>query len=148
MAHLNQICIVYWFHYHWTIRILFKKKNKHLWTGVSSYWMQHRKYSSLFFSGVRIARSLVFCVMFCRSLFALFILTIVLSAVPDFPIGSIGLILGPQILGSHRPMCNTVIGLSHLCCRNVYSISDYCKILNTPYHLRLLLKLIKHTSIF
>ena len=31
------------------------------------------------FSGVRDARFLVFCVMFCRSLFALFLLAIVLS---------------------------------------------------------------------
>ena len=47
---------------------------------------------------------------------------------------------------------NTVIGLSHLCCHNVlyflsnpsvifftqlHSISEYCRILNTPHHLRL-----------
>jgi len=32
------------------------------------------------FSGVRVARYLVFCVMFCRSLFVLFLLTIILSA--------------------------------------------------------------------
>jgi hypothetical protein len=31
------------------------------------------------FSGVRVARSVVFCVVFCRSLFALFVLAIVLS---------------------------------------------------------------------
>jgi hypothetical protein len=31
------------------------------------------------FSGVRVARSLVFCVVFCRSLFVLFLLAIVLS---------------------------------------------------------------------
>ena len=36
-------------------------------------------FSPLVFSGVRIAHSLVFCVMFCRSLFVLFILVIVLS---------------------------------------------------------------------
>jgi hypothetical protein len=32
-----------------------------------------------FFSEVRVARSLVFCVVFCRSLFVRFLLTIVLS---------------------------------------------------------------------
>jgi hypothetical protein len=47
---------------------------------------------------------------------------------------------------------NTVIGLSHLCCHNVlyflinpseifltqlHSILEYCRILNTPHHLRL-----------
>ena len=36
------------------------------------------------FSGVSIAPSLVFCVMFCRSLFVLFILAIALS-VSDYP---------------------------------------------------------------
>jgi hypothetical protein len=45
---------------------------------------------------------------------------------------------------------NTIIGLSHLCCHNVldflinpstiflielHSISEYCRILNTPHHL-------------
>ena len=34
----------------------------------------------LVFSGVRVTRSLVLCVMFCRSLFVLFLLAIVLSA--------------------------------------------------------------------
>ena len=41
------------------------------------------------FSGVRATRSLVFCVVFCRSLFALFLLAIVLSVlknmVSDYP---------------------------------------------------------------
>ena len=47
-------------------------------------------------------------------------------------------------------ICNSVIGLSHLCCHSVlfflnnpsvnyltqlHSISEYCRILNTPYHL-------------
>ena len=36
------------------------------------------------FSGVRCARSLVFCVVFCRSLFVLFLLAIVLSFLPRF----------------------------------------------------------------
>ena len=35
--------------------------------------------SSLFFSGVRVAQSLVFCVMYCRLLFFVFLLIIVLS---------------------------------------------------------------------
>jgi hypothetical protein len=35
--------------------------------------------SPLVFSGVRVARSFVFCVMFCRSLFVLYLLAIVLS---------------------------------------------------------------------
>ena len=31
---------------------------------------------------------------------------------------------------------NTIIGLSNLCCHNVmlHSISEYCRILNTPHH--------------
>ena len=33
------------------------------------------------FDGVRVARSLVLCVMFCRSLFVLFLLAIVLSVI-------------------------------------------------------------------
>ena len=43
------------------------------------------------FNGVRVVRSLVFCVMFCRSLFVLFSLTIVLSVLQftdsDYPFG-------------------------------------------------------------
>ena len=43
------------------------------------------------FSGVRVTRSLVFCVVFCRSLFVLFLLTIVLSVLritaSDYPFG-------------------------------------------------------------
>ena len=76
-----------------------------------------------------------------------------LDAVPDFPIGSIGWSLGPQSLGAKvYNISNTLIGLSHLCCHNVlyfqnnpsvifltqlHSISEYCRILNTPHHLRL-----------
>jgi hypothetical protein len=43
------------------------------------------------FSRVRVARSLVFCVVFCRSLFVLFIFAIVLSVLrftdSDYPFG-------------------------------------------------------------
>jgi len=43
-------------------------------------------------SGVRVTRSLVFCVVFCRSLFVLFLLAIVLSVLlrftdSDYPFG-------------------------------------------------------------
>jgi hypothetical protein len=49
--------------------------------------------SLLVFSGVRVARSLVFCVVFCRSLFVFFLLVIVLSVllqitVFDYPSSS------------------------------------------------------------
>jgi hypothetical protein len=44
------------------------------------------------FSGVRVARSLILCVMFCRSLFVLFLLVIVLSVLwftdSDYPLVS------------------------------------------------------------
>jgi len=44
------------------------------------------------FSGVRVARSLVFCAMFCRSLFVLFHLSIVLSVLrftaSEYPFGT------------------------------------------------------------
>ena len=39
---------------------------------------------SLVFSGVHVAQSLVFCLEFCRSLFGLFLLAIVLSVVLRF----------------------------------------------------------------
>ena len=49
------------------------------------------------FSGVRVARSLVFCVMFCRSLFVLFHLAIVLSVfrfmASEYPFGTFKLSL-------------------------------------------------------
>ena len=35
----------------------------------------------LFFCGVHVAQSLVFCVMFCKSLFVLFLLAIALSVI-------------------------------------------------------------------
>jgi hypothetical protein len=48
-------------------------------------------------SGVRVTRSLVFCVMFCRSLFVLFLLAIVLSVLrftdSDYPFGVFKLFL-------------------------------------------------------
>ena len=58
-----------------------------------------------------------------------------------------------QFRGPPAKVCdifNSVIGLSHLCCRNIlyflnnpsvifltqlHSISEYCRILNTPHHL-------------
>ena len=54
--------------------------------------------SPLTFSGVRVAWSLVLCIMFCRSLFVLFLLAIVLcvslrSADLDFPFGIFKLFL-------------------------------------------------------
>jgi hypothetical protein len=49
------------------------------------------------FIGVRVTRSLVFCVMFCRSLFVLFLLAIVLSVLrftdSDYPFGVFKLFL-------------------------------------------------------
>ena len=36
------------------------------------------------FSGIRVARSLVFCVMFCRSLFIIFLLAVVLAVLLRF----------------------------------------------------------------
>ena len=36
-------------------------------------------YTTAFYSGFRVARSLVFCVVFCKSLFVLFLVAIVLS---------------------------------------------------------------------
>jgi hypothetical protein len=76
-----------------------------------------------------------------------------LRSVPDLPIGSS---LGPQNLGGLRPRCilflTLLLDFSHLCCHNVlyflnnpsvifltqlHSISEYCRILNTPPHLRL-----------
>jgi len=54
--------------------------------------------SSSVFIGVRVVRSLIFCVMLCRSLFALFPLSIVLPvllrfAVSDYPFGFFKLFL-------------------------------------------------------
>ena len=44
------------------------------------------------FSGVRVARSLICCIMFCESLFFLFLLAIVLSVLRltdyDYPVGN------------------------------------------------------------
>jgi hypothetical protein len=59
--------------------------------------MEHMS-SPLVYSGVRVARSLVFCVMFCRSLFIHFLLAIVLSALlrfttSDYPFGIFKLFL-------------------------------------------------------
>ena len=50
------------------------------------------------FSGVRVARSFVFCVVFCRSLFILFLLDIVLSILlrfkdSDYPFSTFKLFL-------------------------------------------------------
>ena len=36
------------------------------------------------FSGIRVARSLVFCVMFCRSLFIIFLLAVMLAVLLRF----------------------------------------------------------------
>ena len=76
-------------------------------------------------------------------------------AVSGLPISLTGWRLGPQNLGGLRQRCIiflTLIGLSHLCCHNVlyflsnpsvivltqlHSISEYCRILNTPHHPRL-----------
>ena len=44
-------------------------------------------YTTVLYSGLRVARSLVFCVVFCRSLFVLFLVAIVLSVLltaPDY----------------------------------------------------------------
>jgi len=54
------------------------------------------------FSGVRVARSLVFCVVFCRSLFVLFLLAIVLLILLqltnyDFLFGVFKLFLAPPL---------------------------------------------------
>ena len=72
---------------------------------------------------------------------------------PDLPIGSTDWSLGPPAkVYIVYYIFNTVIGLSHLCCHDVmyflnnpsvifltqlHSISEYCRILNTPHHLRL-----------
>ena len=77
--------------------------------------------------------------------------SIYLSPVLDLPIGSIGWRLGPQNLGGLRPRfmlfltllldfhtyavityCTSVIFRTQL-----HSISEYCRILNTPHHHRL-----------
>jgi hypothetical protein len=62
--------------------------------------LPERLSSSPIFSGVRVTQSLVFCVMFCRSLFVLlsfFFLTIVLSVILftdyDYPLGIFKLVL-------------------------------------------------------
>ena len=76
--------------------------------------------------------------------------------VPDLPIGAIGLKpRASKFRGSPAKVYNifnTVIGLFHSCCHKVvyflnnpsvifltqlHSISENCRILNTPYHLRL-----------
>jgi len=51
------------------------------------------------FSGVRVARSLVFCAVFCRSLFVPFLLAILLCVLvrftaSDYPFGTLQLFLG------------------------------------------------------
>jgi hypothetical protein len=53
-----------------------------------------------FISRVRVIRSLVFCVVFCRSLFVLFLFVIVLSVIPrftdsDYPFGIFKLLSYP-----------------------------------------------------
>jgi len=53
------------------------------------------------FSGVRVARSLVFCVVFCKSLFILFLLAIVLS------------VLITRITDSGYPFCIFKLFLNH-----------------------------------
>ena len=80
-----------------------------------------------------------------------------LSTVRDLPIGSIGWSLGPHNLGGLQLRCiifllDTFIGLSQLCCHSIlyflnnhsvvfltqlHFISEYCRILNIPHHLRL-----------
>jgi hypothetical protein len=73
------------------------------------------------------------------------------SAVLDLPIGSIGWILGPQNLGGLRSMCiifSTLLLDFHtypvlyflnnpsvVFLTQLHSISEYCRILNTPHHL-------------
>ena len=77
--------------------------------------------------------------------------------VPDLPIGSTGC-MKPRASKFREPpakvynLFNTLIGLSHLCCHTVlyfpnnpsviflthlHSISEYCRILNTPRYPRL-----------
>jgi len=85
-----------------------------------------------------------------------------MTPVADLLIGLTGWSLGPQNLGGLRPGCitifDTIIALSYLCCHNtlfcysalyslnnplliflaqLYSISEYCRISNTPHHHRL-----------
>ena len=66
-------------------------------------------------------------------------------AVPDLPISSTGWSLGPQNLGGFRPRCIIYLTLlldflnnpSVIFLTQLHSISEYCKILNTPHHLLL-----------
>jgi hypothetical protein len=69
------------------------------------------------FSGVRVTRSLVFCVVFCRSLFVLFLLTIVLSVLritaSDYPFG----VFKPQGLVSFKTYMPSLLPYSKV---NIY----------------------------
>jgi hypothetical protein len=80
-----------------------------------------------------------------------------LYAVPDLPIGSIGRSIWPQNLGDLRPRCILFLTLlldfhtyavisyctfylnnpSVIFLTQLVSISEYCRILNTPHHLPL-----------
>jgi hypothetical protein len=86
------------------------------------------------FSGIRVARCLVFCVMFCRSLFVLlplYLLAIVLSVLrimaSDYPFGIFTLFLHKDRINKLSRYRNSVMAMINSWWRSMYVwINDLC----------------------
>ena len=95
------------------------------------------------FSGVRVTRSLILCVISCRSLFVpfiLFLLAIVLSVRRftdfDYPFDNFKLFFSYSTNGTHHDAVVTNMAMSHERGKDIFSSWIYHISLYTLYHVR------------